>query len=152
MGNKKSPIKLFCAVLQKNQIAEATDILDRQGACASNVLLGYRVRPERQASIWGIGEYDCDVILSLVPTQTANEILNMFYTTFELETKLGLAFTIPINALSRNTLNGFFDMQKETQELIKQYDLSKTKQPEYEGAVIEDKKEATEWFLKEICL
>ena len=102
------------------------------------------MRPERQASIWGIGEYDCDVILSLVPAQTANEILKKFYTTFELETKLGLAFTIPINALSRNTLNGFFDIQKETQELIKQYDLSKTKQSEPEGAVVEDKKEATE--------
>lgn len=141
MGNKKSPIKLFCAVLQRSQIEEASNILDTMGACITNIVLGYRIRPERQASIWAIGEYDCDLVLSLVPSPNASKILEKFDSTFELETKLGMAFTIPINAISRNALTGFFDIQKETQELIKQYELSKNKQPEVEQPTQQTEKE-----------
>ena len=138
MGNGKAPVKLlWCAVLQ-NQLDEACAILDKMGGCTLLSMLGYRTKTKILADLFGLGDYDCSVLVAMVPANQSIKILEEFSKTFEWDTKPGVGVTTPIGAISRNTLTGFYDMQKQIQSLLLEQEQAKIKQ-EKEAENVADK-------------
>ncbi|MBQ7603303.1 MAG: hypothetical protein IJU58_04135 [Clostridia bacterium] len=140
MNNKKAPIKLLWCVVLRAQVEEACQVLDKMGGCTALSMMGYRLKTHRLADLFGVGDYECAVILSMVPSNQSTKILDTLCKKFEWETKLGIGITTPINAISRNALTGFYDMQKQIKLLLDLQEAAKVK-PEKENTAPQEVQE-----------
>ena len=71
--------------------------------------------------ILGLDSPEKTVFISVVPSKNSTEILAALCKDLELyKRKMGMAFTIPVSAISRDTLNTFLDIKKQNENELKQ--------------------------------
>ena len=132
MNNTKAPIKLLWCVVMRNQVDDACAILDQMGGCTLIDIFGYRTKTQILADLFGLGDYDCAVVLAMVPSNRSTQILDALNKKFDWENKLGIGITTQINAISRNALNGFFDMQKQIEQILFEQEQAKSQKEKKE--------------------
>ena len=118
--NNKAPIKFLCARVQRNQADEAGEFLYRNGACLCLSLLGNYVKDVSASNILGFITQECTTLISVISTEQSHEILTQFYQQFSQKYAQCVAFTVPINAVSRNALMGCREIQKATKQFFAQ--------------------------------
>lgn len=111
MRAKQSPLKVLYSILPRAKIEEAGKVLNKLGAMFSYSMLGYKANYSTVANLIG-ADYDCAVLISLVPTEKSKEILYEFFKELKLDQCDGIAFLTSINAISKNTLEGCLEFFK----------------------------------------
>lgn len=132
MGNKKAPIKLLWCAILRSQVDDACAILNKMGGCVVLNMLGYRTKTKIVADLFGLGDYECSVLVAIIPSNRSVQILEELNKKFEWDTNLGSAITTPIGAISRNTLMGFYDIQKQIATILQEKEQNKLKEDKAE--------------------
>jgi len=139
--NKQSPVKFLVCFVRKQKEAKANEVLNNMGASVCLTTPARGIGHSELLSVMGLDLNESSVIISIVKTEDAHKILAKLCRTVELyKEDLGVAFTIPINAISRDALNGLLEMAKQTMELSEQIN-QKVEQKEVKTEQKEEKKE-----------
>lgn len=121
MANKKSPLKVVVIIVRREKVDYASEILNNMGAGGICSLLGLGIDSKGIFSSLGLEDAKCAVVLSVVKTEKSHEILEALCRNLELyKPNSGMAFSISISAISRNTLNGFLDVEKKFSQELKE--------------------------------
>ena len=132
MNNKKSPIKVLCARVPRTEAGEASELLYRMGASVCLSMLGLHTKDFTASNILGFNQEECTILLSLVPTEHAHEILTKFCDYFDQMSVHCVVFVTNINAISRDTLNQNKDLQNAIQQIFIDENNAKSVQNEVE--------------------
>jgi len=142
MANKKAPVKVVVSIVRRDKVDYAIEILNDLGAVTIWTVLGYGVDRNGLMRLLGLRESECVVIFSIVQEEKVHRTLEALCRNLEFyKPNRGLAFTISINAISRNTLNGFMDWENIALEKLVQ-NQAKNIIAGQDSKVIKDIKEA----------
>ncbi|MBR1925733.1 MAG: hypothetical protein IJ837_02635 [Clostridia bacterium] len=116
--NKQSPVKIIAVFVRKQKEQIANEVLNNMGASICLTIPARGIGHSELLSVMGLDLNESSVIVSAVKTEDAHKTLAKLCRTCELyKDDIGVAFSIPITAISRDTLNGLLEMAKQTFEL-----------------------------------
>ena len=146
--NKQSPVKFLVCFVRKQKEAKANEVLNNMGASVCFTTPARGIGPSELLSVMGLDLNESSVIISVVKTEDAHKILAKLCRIVELyKEDLGVAFTIPINAISRDALNGLLEMAKQTIQLNEELNR-KAEQKVEQNVVKEEQKEEKKEDIK----
>lgn len=120
MALRDAPLKVLCAVVPRTKAGEANTLLSELGTCVNYTMLGQKINYKKIANIMGINNFECVMIISVVPTEFAHKALVEFNNKMHLLEIGGVAFLIPLSAISKNALIGCFDFYDESQAILEE--------------------------------
>ena len=120
MALKKAPLKVLCAVVPREKVNMANEVLDELGSCANYTILGQKINYSKFANMMGITNFECVMLICIVPTEVSRNILRGFSEKMKLLEIGGVAFLISLSAISRNALNGCLDFYDQNQEILEE--------------------------------
>jgi len=113
MANKKAPVKVVISIVRRDRLDYAVEILNDLGAITIWTVLGFGVDRHGLMSLLGLRESECAVVFSIVKEDKVRRTLEALCRNLEFyKPNRGLAFSISINAISRNALNGMMDWEQ----------------------------------------
>ena len=116
--NKQSPVKLIAIFVRKQKEQIANEVLNNMGASICLTVPARGIGHSELLSVMGLDLNESSVIISVVKTEDAHKTLAKLCRTCELyKEDIGVAFSIPLTAISRDALNGLLEMAKQTLEL-----------------------------------
>ncbi len=128
MAKSKAPIKFVLLVARREKIEEASEILGTFGAMKVWTMLGQGVDRSGVLSVLGLAEAECAVILSVVQIEKVKPAISMLCDKLELaKQNNGMVFSIPINAISQNTLSGLVEISKQLSANAKESEKTQEK-------------------------
>lgn len=141
---KTAPIKILFLAVNSNKADFAREILNNTGACSCWSFLGRGISRGGILDILGLDSPEKTVFISVVPSKNSTEILAALCKDLELyKQKMGIAFTVPISAISRDALNEFLDIKKQNETELKEQQAEQ-KQKELELKQIQEEAEKEE--------
>lgn len=126
---KIAPVKILILVVSSNKSDFARELLNNLGACAVWSFLGHGTGKSGIMDILGLNNPEQAVFISVVPTKNSTQILGALCKDLDLyKDRMGMALTIPLGAISRDTLNAFLDVQKQNEMELKVFEEQQRKE------------------------
>lgn len=135
---KDAPIKVLILVVNSNKADFARELLNNLGACGLWSFLGRGVGHGGLMDVLGLNNTEKTVFFGVVPAKVSTQILTTLCKDLDLyKNNTGMALTIPLGAISRDTLNIFLEVKKQNEQELKE--LTKEQKQEVVTEKIEEK-------------
>lgn len=122
MAEKKAPVKVLVAIVRRDKIDTAVDIMNTMGASAAWSMMGHGVGRTDIMNLLGLHSSECGVVLGIIAEEKAHKTLGALCRNLEFyKHNRGFALTLNLSAITRNTLSAFKQWGKQAEEQQEQY-------------------------------